>query len=84
MSSTREPAARHSENATDKASRSKTGLLPCPFCGSVDLDAISYEGKDGDGRKMAFIQCCGCHSTGPVVEEMAAARGLWDIRAEKV
>jgi len=56
---------------------------PCPFCGRLDkLEIYS-------GMKESFVQCTGCHASGPsafgsAVPETrdASAAILWNKRAE--
>lgn len=59
--------------------RSKTGLMPCPFCGSTNLFRILYKNQEkGD---LVFIQCDDCHTCGPSCSNEEEARMRWDTRA---
>jgi transcription elongation factor Elf1 len=40
---------------------SDTGLLPCPFCNSVNLTAIRIK-----GGSIRMIECNECRASGPV------------------
>lgn len=66
--------------AIDPAELSPTGLLPCPFCGSTDLDQITIGGNND--TPVAWIQCCSCAASGPVADEsdQLSHRELWDER----
>lgn len=59
---------------------SVTGLLPCPFCRSVDLSSVSILLDDGT-RKTILIECNACGATGPISESMDQLRALWNVRA---
>lgn len=62
---------------------SKTGLRPCPFCGSADLALITY----GTEQKPLLIQCNGCGAAGPTQGQGQTdeqLRALWDVRAQGI
>jgi hypothetical protein len=74
----------------EKISRvSKTGLRPCPFCGSISLSLITYE-----ENCPLTIECNDCGTTGPVgknkeIEQdcekrIEFLRMLWDIRRDSL
>lgn len=75
MSSIEEAAAVLSE--TIERQRSPTGLLPCPFCGSVDLSGVE---SGTETKRIYFVECNVCNCIGPVVENKNQARVLWDTR----
>jgi len=63
---------------------SKTGLLPCPFCGSIELSGITI---DNEGEKIPItISCNECGATGPTLKggTMKAIRTAWQIRAKQM
>lgn len=70
---------------------SKTGLLPCPFCGSIHLSGIAIPEMNEDAstepekvQAACFVQCDECYSNGPVRKTLKEARVSWQIRAEEV
>lgn len=63
--------------------RSSTGLLPCPFCGSVDLSMLTYS-KTEDKPQVQYLQCNCCLCTGPWAETESQVRVRWDVRATPV
>ena len=58
---------------------SATGLIPCPFCGSVELSRVQYRFESGEITPLMF-QCEGCAATGPVAETEEELRSKWDAR----
>ena len=52
-----------------------SGLKPCPFCGSKDVDYMEVEEIKG-----TFITCFNCGSTSPVVETKEKATVFWNRR----
>ena len=59
--------------------KSKTGLSPCPFCGSIELSAIIHK----PDNRVICIQCNLCRATGPHDETEETIRTLWDTRCEQ-
>lgn len=57
--------------------RSRTGRLPCPFCGSVDLSLVLY----GVDKKPLLIKCNKCGASGPLGETIEQLDALWDVRS---
>lgn len=69
---------------------SKTGLLPCPFCGSTDLTGISIPQMDEEAsadldkpQAACFVQCEHCYGNGPVRRTLKEARALWQTRSKE-
>ncbi|MEH6564609.1 MAG: Lar family restriction alleviation protein [Halopseudomonas sp.] len=60
---------------------SVTGLLPCPFCGSTELEHVIKKETEEQPEKFLFIQCCNCGATGPHLGSKDQHRALWDVRA---
>lgn len=70
---------------TSEASRnlkSKTGLRPCPFCGSASLTLVTH--RVGDGNLPLLISCSDCGSSGPLGKTEVELRVLWDTRAASI
>jgi Lar family restriction alleviation protein len=40
-------------------------LKPCPFCGSIDVEAIMHERKAKEIEIMDFVVCHNCKAHGP-------------------
>lgn len=59
---------------------SVTGLLPCPFCGSVDLSHISLPDSNETPAMFIGIQCDSCGATGPTTGSKEQHRQLWQLR----
>jgi hypothetical protein len=53
--------------------RSKTGLLPCPFCGCVKLTMVSLP-KRGKKPSFRLLQCDDCGATGPLRKILLKSR----------
>jgi Lar family restriction alleviation protein len=56
-------------------------LLPCPFCGSDDIEQIEgdrYAGQSGD---WCAIRCGKCEAEGPHVWGFPKAVAAWNRRA---
>lgn len=52
-------------------------LLPCPFCGSDDVDLEAGE----DVRHWAAVRCNYCGTLGPcIATDHKAAMTLWNVR----
>jgi Lar family restriction alleviation protein len=51
-------------------------LLPCPYCGSTNIDSKTFE---------AFVVCKGCDADGPVATNYVKSNSveLWNKRARK-
>lgn len=60
---------------------SVSGLLPCPFCGSIELAMITVPEKN-QIPPLYWLQCNHCGSTGPNKETIDQVRLAWDVRAE--
>ena len=60
-------------------------LLPCPFCGSEDVDPVSIEGSLGYSSIKDYIKCNSCGAQGGIVidGELSDAIKNWNMRAEK-
>lgn len=60
-------------------------LLPCPFCGSEDVEPVSIEGNWGYTSSKDYIKCNICGAQGGVVEdgELSDAIENWNMRAEE-
>ena len=54
-------------------------LLPCPFCGSKNVKAFTYDAFFG-GEPDAFSQCQDCSVTGPNGKTEAEAITAWNRR----
>jgi Lar family restriction alleviation protein len=52
----------------------KTELLPCPFCGGVELEPVQTE---NDGYA---VYCADCYATGPEATSKQAALTAWNQR----
>lgn len=50
-------------------------LLPCPFCGSNNID-IKYT----SALDQMWFQCEKCHTEGPLANRVKDARKLWNAR----
>jgi Lar family restriction alleviation protein len=59
---------------------SLTGLLPCPFCGSISLTRVSRQETTGVITPLC-IHCDACGATGPTAETHDKLSALWDVRA---
>ena len=59
-------------------------LLPCPFCGSEDIDPVSIEGSWGYSSSKDYVKCNSCGAQGGVVEDgkLDDAIANWNMRAE--
>lgn len=62
---------------------SVSGLLPCPFCGSVKLAHVATRATEEAPEQFLFIQCDGCGATGPTTESREQQRALWGVRTEE-
>ena len=51
-------------------------LLPCPFCGSDDLDIADYEVQEG--KFFSMVVCDKCTATGPEGLTQFEARDKWN------
>ena len=59
---------------------SDCSLLPCPFCGSSDVD-VSFS-VNNEETKFYAVECCACAAFGPDGgQDAAKARELWNNRA---
>lgn len=55
-------------------------LLPCPFCGSSDVD-VSFS-VNNEETKFYAVECCACAAFGPDGgQDAAKASELWNNRA---
>lgn len=61
---------------------SATGLLPCPFCNSVELSHVAKRAEDSEPQRFLFLQCEACGATGPHGESKEQQRALWGVRGE--
>lgn len=59
-------------------------LLPCPFCGSEDVEPVSIEGSWGYSSSKDYIKCNSCGAQGGIVidGELSDAIKNWNMRAE--
>jgi len=72
-----------SEPGLSKPCLSKTGLLPCPFCGQTKLSLMNVKHPDDDQR-IYFIQCDSCGATAaPCSSSESAARVSWQMRSKE-
>lgn len=74
------------EIASQVSKRSKTGLRPCPFCGSISLSLITFA-----TNLPLTVECNDCGATGPNdrddrdnPDREKRLRILWDTRREAV
>lgn len=44
-------------------------LLPCPFCGSENIEPIHYDGEWGYSSSKDYVTCCSCGATGGNIED---------------
>lgn len=44
-------------------------LLPCPFCGSDDIEPIFQEGSYGYSYSFNYVQCNCCKARGGLVKD---------------
>lgn len=61
---------------------SVTGLLPCPFCRSVDLASISMPATEDLPARPLCITCNACGASGPIAASEDQLRALWGVRVE--
>lgn len=61
---------------------SATGLLPCPFCKSVQLSHVAKQATEEEPQRFLFLQCEACGATGPHGESREQQRALWGVREE--
>ena len=55
------------------------GFLPCPFCGSMQIDIM--EGDDEDGETAYWVICQECNAGGPEGETVEEAQHVWNTRS---
>lgn len=60
-------------------------LLPCPFCGSEDVEPIHICGSWGYISSKDYITCNSCGAQGGVVKDgkLSDAIEKWNMRAEE-
>lgn len=64
---------------TEQEDKQSIPLLPCPFCGSGDIDIIHCE-EDCCGAKPRLIECqCGCELSGNWADDTSAI-AAWNRR----
>lgn len=61
---------------------SVTGLLPCPFCRSVQLSHISIRATEDQPKRPLCVQCDTCGASGPMAASEDQQRALWGVRVE--
>ena len=61
-------------------------LLPSPFCGSEDVEPISFEGSWGYSSSKDYIKCNSCGAQGGMVEdgELSDAIKNWNMREKEL
>jgi Lar family restriction alleviation protein len=55
------------------------GFLPCPFCGSMQIDIM--EGDDEEGETAYWVICQECNAGGPEGETVKEAQRVWNGRS---
>ena len=63
------------DQEAQKQCTEKIILLPCPFCGSNNID-IKYT----SALDQMWFQCEKCHTEGPLANRVKDARKLWNTR----
>ena len=51
-------------------------LLPCPFCGSIEIETMYNDECDGH-----VVTCRRCDADGPFCRQESVAVNLWNVRA---
>lgn len=61
-------------------------LLPCPFCGSEDIEPVSITGSLGYVSSKDYIKCNSCGAQGGVVNdgELNDAIKNWNMREKEL
>ena len=57
-------------------------LLPCPFCGSENVNYTPIEDQNYDDHLKGFIWCHGCNFTSDVFLDFKFAAEKWNTRAQ--
>ncbi|MBN8654821.1 MAG: Lar family restriction alleviation protein [Anaerolineae bacterium] len=59
-------------------------LLPCPFCGSENLETdVDYLALEYGGPKVYSVMCVDCGCCGPETNEENGAKQGWNSRLTK-
>lgn len=67
---------------TDDALTEKVALLPCPFCGSDDIDPEGIAGTKGGGETVVSGPCCNvCSAATTFTGNPGHDAALWNRRA---
>lgn len=61
----------------------KTGLRPCPFCGSGDADVLETESGIAGLRGHRYCCCGGCGSQTGLYNTRKEARQAWNRRKKE-
>ncbi len=55
------------------------GFVPCPFCGSMQIDMMG--GDDDEGETAYWVICQECHAGGPEGKTAEEALRVWNERS---
>lgn len=53
------------------------GLLPCPYCGGLELKIFTYD-YDPDGPSWRYVHCAGCNGWGPIAAGDVKTIDAWN------
>lgn len=71
-----------------KVTTEEIDLLPCPFCGSENLQVFHTNGEYGYSASTDYVACCSCGARGGTVEDYNCnnnskyAISNWNSRAD--